>query len=78
MGPGKWLFDDGAMLAGLVGAGPRVMNCQSGYWNQSFLAAGGPDVGRHRRRRRSIAVVADDAVPADRCLRVRPFLGAAE
>lgn len=64
--------------AGLAAAGPRVMNCHSGYQNSIFVAAGGPGGGRHRRRRRGIAFVADDAVPIDRRLRVRPFLSAAE
>ena len=66
------------MPAGLVGAGPRVMNWQSGFRNQISLVAGGPDIGCHRCRRLGSAVVADDAVPAGRCFRVRPFLGAAE
>lgn len=68
----------GLIPAGLAVAGPRVMNCHSGYRTSIFVAAGGPDGGRHRRRRRGIAVVADDAVPIGRRLRVFPFLTAAE
>ena len=54
------------------------MYYHSGYQNSIFLADGWPGGGRHRCRRRGIAVVADDAVPVDRRLRVRPFLSAVE
>jgi len=64
--------------SGLAAVGPRVMNCHSGDQNSTIVAAGGPDGGRLRRRRRGIAVIADDAVPTGRRLRIRPFLSAAE